>query len=159
MSVFQGVAPWHTIFTSSCVIPLWDSAKVQSLPYKEFNPSPKEEARFFRALHLAIQFSRHPVTSLFGTQQQLKYPQVKSSSFPLWKNHVTQDLLFCDVLTLSYLGSLVWYSWILLIKSICAFILSVVNFYSERLLLSKRKDFIQCVVYFYSKRLPICRGV
>ena len=108
MSVFQGVAPWHTIFTSSCVIPLWDSAKAQSLPYKEFNPSLKEDARFFRALHLAIQFSRHPVTSLFETQQQLKYPQVKSSSFPLWKNHVTQDLLFCNVLTLSYLGSL-WF--------------------------------------------------
>ena len=26
MPVFQGVAPRHTIFTSSCVIPLWDSA-------------------------------------------------------------------------------------------------------------------------------------
>ena len=25
MPVFQGVAPRHTIFTSSCVIPLWDS--------------------------------------------------------------------------------------------------------------------------------------
>ena len=47
---------------------------------------------------------------------------------------------FVNVLTLSRLGSLwflVWYSPILLIKSICAFILSVVSFYSERPLLSK----------------------
>ena len=28
--VFQGVAPWHTIFTSSCVIPLWNSTTAHS---------------------------------------------------------------------------------------------------------------------------------
>ena len=30
MPVFQGVAPWHTILTSSCVILLWDSATAHS---------------------------------------------------------------------------------------------------------------------------------
>ena len=43
---------------------------------------------FFRALHLGIQFSLHPESSLFGTQQKLTHPPVKSSNFPLLKNHV-----------------------------------------------------------------------
>ena len=46
-------------------------------------------------LHLGILFPLHPASSLFGTQQQLTNPPVKSSSFPLWKNHVSQGLLFC----------------------------------------------------------------
>ena len=37
MPVFQGVAPWHTIFTSSCVIPLWDSTTARSPSGKELN--------------------------------------------------------------------------------------------------------------------------
>ena len=32
--IFQGVAPWHKIFTSSCVIPLWDSASAHYSPVK-----------------------------------------------------------------------------------------------------------------------------
>ena len=32
MPVFQGVAPWHTISTSYCVIPLWDAATAH-LPF------------------------------------------------------------------------------------------------------------------------------
>ena len=64
---------------------------------------------FFRALHLGIQFSFHPASSLFGTQQQLTHPPVKSSNFPLLKNHVSQGLLFVNVLTLSCLGSL-WFA-------------------------------------------------
>ena len=66
MPVFQGVAPRDTIFTSSCGIPLWDSAK-------------------------------------------LTHPPVKSSNFPLLKNHVSQALLFVNVLTSSCLGSL-WFA-------------------------------------------------
>ena len=37
---------------------------------------------FFRALYLSIQFSRHPASSLFGTQQQFTHPTVKSSILP-----------------------------------------------------------------------------
>ena len=64
---------------------------------------------FFRALHLGIQFSLHPASSLFGTQQQLTHPPLKSSNFPLLKNHVSQGLLFVNVLTLSCLSYL-WFA-------------------------------------------------
>ena len=93
MPVFQGAAPWHTIFTSSCVILLWDSATAHSPSGKEPNPSGR--CPFFRTLHLGIQFSPHPASSLFGTQQQLTHPPVKSSAFPLGKNRASQGLLFC----------------------------------------------------------------
>ena len=39
MPVFEGVAPWHKIFTSSCAIPLWDSATAHPPSGKELNPS------------------------------------------------------------------------------------------------------------------------
>ena len=78
---------------------------------------------------------------------------------------------FVNGLTLSCLGSL--YSRILLIKSICAFIVSVVYsespplrntlFYVWSIFIAKDrrypKYFILCVVYFYSERTPLCRGV
>ena len=64
---------------------------------------------FFRALHLGIHFLLHPASSLFGTQQQLTHPPIKSTNFPLLKNHVSQGLLFVNVLTLSCLGSL-WFA-------------------------------------------------
>ena len=51
--------------------------------------------KILRVLHLGIQFSLYPVSSLFGIQQQLTQPPVKSSSFPLWKNHVSEGLFFC----------------------------------------------------------------
>ena len=44
---------------------------------------------FFRVLHLGIKFSLHPASSLFGTQQQLTHPPVKSSTLPLSTNHVS----------------------------------------------------------------------
>ena len=44
-SVLQGVAPRHTIFTSYCVIPLWDSATAHSTSSKEFNPSSQKNAQ------------------------------------------------------------------------------------------------------------------
>ena len=47
---------------------------------------------FFRALHLGIKFSLHPASSLFGTQQQLTHPPVKSSTLPLRKMPVFQGL-------------------------------------------------------------------
>ena len=47
---------------------------------------------FFRALYLGIKFSLHPVSSLFGTQQQLTYPPVKSSTLPLRKMSVSQGV-------------------------------------------------------------------
>ena len=65
-----------------CIIPLWDSATAHSPSGKELNPSSQEDARF---LHLGIQFSLHPASSLFGTQQQLTHPPVKSSTLPLRK--------------------------------------------------------------------------
>ena len=95
MPVFQGAAPRHTIFTSSCVIPLWNSATAHSPSGKKLNPSSQEDTRFSGCCTLAYKFSLHPASSLLGTQQQLPHPPVKSSSFPLWKNHVSQGLLFC----------------------------------------------------------------
>ena len=89
-----------------------------------------ERCPFFRALHLGIQFSLHPASAFFGTQQQLTHPPLKSSSLPLWKNHVSQAHC-CVMFSMSWL-SLVWYSPILLIKSKYTFTLSVVYFYSER---------------------------
>ena len=78
-----------------CVIPLWDSATAHSPSGKELNHSSHEDTRFFRALHLGIQFSLRLVVSLFGTQQQPTQPPVKSLNFPLWKNHGFLGLLFC----------------------------------------------------------------
>ena len=95
MPVFQGVAPRHTILTSSCVIPLWDSATAHSPSGKGLNPSSQEDTRFSGRCTLTYRFSLHPASSLFGTQQQLTHPPVKSSSFHLWKNHVSLGLLFC----------------------------------------------------------------
>ena len=46
MPVFQGVAPRHTSFTLSCIIPLWDSAQAHSPSGKEFNPSSQRDTRF-----------------------------------------------------------------------------------------------------------------
>ena len=45
---------------------------------------------FFRALHLDIQYSLHPASSLFGTQQQLTHPPVKSSTLLLRKMPIFQ---------------------------------------------------------------------
>ena len=47
---------------------------------------------FFRALHLGIQFSLHPAPSLFGTQQQLNHPPVKSSTLPHMKMPIFQGV-------------------------------------------------------------------
>ena len=46
MPIFQGVAPWHTIFTSSYVIPLWDSATAHSPSSKELNSSSFNQSCF-----------------------------------------------------------------------------------------------------------------
>ena len=44
--IFQGVAPWHTIFTISCTIPLWDSVTAHSPSGKELLPSSLNESCF-----------------------------------------------------------------------------------------------------------------
>ena len=46
MPVFQSVAAWHKIFTSSCVIPLWDSATAHPPSGKELNPSSFNQSCF-----------------------------------------------------------------------------------------------------------------
>ena len=46
MIVFQGVAPWQTNFTLSCVFPLWDSATAHSPSGKELILSSLEESCF-----------------------------------------------------------------------------------------------------------------
>ena len=113
-----------------CIIPLWDSVPGHAPSCKELNPSCQEECPFFRSLHLGIQFSLHPASSLFGTQQQLTHPPVKEFMF----------LRACCLLMFSHY--LAWALFVLLlthllIKSICQFILSVVYFYSERPLLCR----------------------
>ena len=87
-----------------CVIPLWDSAAAHSPSGKELNPSSQEDARFSGRCTLAYNFHfilRHRASSLFGAQQQLTHPPVKSSTLPLSTNHISQGLLLCDFLILS----------------------------------------------------------
>ena len=73
-----------------CVIPLWDSAAAHSSSGKELNPSPQEDARLSGRCTLAYNFLLHPASSLFGTQQELTHPPVKSSTLPLRKMSVFQ---------------------------------------------------------------------
>ena len=112
---------------------------------------------FFRALHLGIQFSFHPASSLFGTQQHLTYPPVKSSNFPLLKNHVSQGLLFANVLTSSCLGSLcfVTHPYYSVNPYVNLYYLWFISIAKDRRYLY----FIICVVYFYSEIPPLCREV
>ena len=63
--VFQGVAPWHTIFTSCCVIPLWDLGTAHSPSGKELKLSSLEESCFSGVI-LLLMFSYDPVWALFG---------------------------------------------------------------------------------------------
>ena len=75
MPVFQGVAPWHKILTSSCVIPLWDSATAHSLSGKEFNPSSQENVRFSEYYTLAYNFHfilHHPSLGLSNSSITLR---------------------------------------------------------------------------------------
>ena len=62
--IFQGVAPWHTILTLSCVISFWDSATAHSSSGKELILSSLEESRFWRIVVL-LMFSYYPACALF----------------------------------------------------------------------------------------------
>ena len=64
MSVFQGVAPSHTNFISSCVIPLWDSATAHSHSVKELNPFSHEDQLTYP--YCFVIFLHYPAWSLFG---------------------------------------------------------------------------------------------
>ena len=75
-----------------CVTPRWNSATAHSPSGKELNSSFQEKSPFFRALHLHIQILLHPASCLFGTQQQLTLPPVKSSTLPLRKIPVFQGV-------------------------------------------------------------------
>ena len=44
--VFQGVPPRHTVFTLSCITPLWESATAHSPSGKELYHSSQEDTRF-----------------------------------------------------------------------------------------------------------------
>ena len=75
MPVFQGVAPCHTIFISSCVVPFWDSATAHSPSGKELNPSSQEDARFSGRCTLAYNFHfmlRHPSLGLSNSSLILR---------------------------------------------------------------------------------------
>ena len=64
MPVFQGVAPRHAIFTSSCVIPLWGSATAHSPSGKELKISYLEES-CFSGLIVLLMFSHYPAWALY----------------------------------------------------------------------------------------------
>ena len=88
MPVFQGVAPRHTIFTSSCVIPLWDSAITHSPFGKELNPCSQEDTRFSGRRTLAYKFYlalRHPSLGLSNSsltlRKKLKFSSLEESYF------------------------------------------------------------------------------
>ena len=65
MPVFQGVAPWHTVFTSCCVIPLWKLATAHSPSGKELKLSSLEES-CFSGLIVLLMFPYYPACALFG---------------------------------------------------------------------------------------------
>ena len=94
--------------------------------------------------------------SLFGTQQQLTHPRVKSSSFPHWKNHVSQGLLFSNVLTLSCLGSLCFgtHPYYSLNPYVYLYYLWSISIAKDR---RYPKYFILYLVYFYSERPPLSK--
>ena len=112
---------------------------------------------FFRALHLGIQISFCPASSLFGTQRQLTHSPLRSSSLPLWKNHVSQGSLLRNVLKLClgllWFGTHPYYS---LNPYMHLYYLWSISIAKDRYY---PKYFIICAVYFYSERLPLCRGV
>ena len=75
MPIFQSVAPWRKVFTSSCVIPLWDSATAHSPSGKELNPSSQEDARFSGRCTLAYNFYfilRQPSLGLSNSSPTLR---------------------------------------------------------------------------------------
>ena len=75
MTVFQGVAPWHTIFTSSCVIPLWDSTTAHSPSGKELNTSSQEDANISGCYTLPCKFHfilRNPSLGLSDSSLTLR---------------------------------------------------------------------------------------
>ena len=65
MADFQGVAPWHTVFTSCCVIPLWKLATAHSPSGKELKLFSLEES-CFSGLIVLLMFSYYPAWALFG---------------------------------------------------------------------------------------------
>ena len=142
--VFQGVAPRHTFFTSSCVIPLWDSATIHS-PYiwptfnkLNNNPPVKSSTLPLRKMSVfrgvALRNTIFPsscviplwdsATAHSPADKELKLSSLEESCF--------LGLIVCQRShSILHRLSLVCYSTILIIKSICQFILSVVYFYSE----------------------------
>ena len=91
MPVFQGVAPWHTIVTSSCVIPLQDSAAAHSPSGKELNPSSQENALFSgRCIYFYSDLQRSVARDFGGVSQiRLHFPffvrgRVKHQKEILW---------------------------------------------------------------------------
>ena len=73
-----------------CVIPPWDSATAYTPSGKELSLFLSERCQFFRAFYIGKLISLYPASSLFGTQQQLAHPPVKSSTLPLRKMPVHQ---------------------------------------------------------------------
>ena len=74
-AVFQGPARWYTIFTSSCVIPLWDSATAHSPSGKELNSSSQEDAHFSGCCTWLYNFHfilRHPTLGLSNSSLTLE---------------------------------------------------------------------------------------
>ena len=106
---------------------------------------------FFRTLHLVIRVLLHPASSFFGTQQQLTHPPVKTSTLFLRKNHVSYNLLLCNVLILPGLG-FIWidtHPYYSLSVYVLLYYLRSTSIAMER---CYPKYFILCLVNFYSKR-------
>ena len=63
--VFQSIAPRHTTFTLSCVIPLWDSATAHSPSSKELNSFSQEDSVFQGVAHRQTNFTLFCVIPLW----------------------------------------------------------------------------------------------
>ena len=92
MLVFQGVCTVACKFHLILRHPSLGLRKSSLTLWYRVQPFHSRRCLFFRVLHLSIQFWFHPVSSLFGTQQQFTHPPAKSSTLPHRKMPIFQGV-------------------------------------------------------------------
>ena len=86
MPVFQSIAPRHTTFTLSCVIPLWTQQQLTHPQVKSSTLSLRKMSVFQGVAHRQTNFTLSCVIPLWESAR---------AHSPSGINHVSQGLLFC----------------------------------------------------------------
>ena len=107
MPFFQSAVRWHTNFTFSCIISLWDSVLAHSPSGKELNFSLWKMPLFQGVAPWHTVFTLSCAFSLW-VSHQLTHPPVKNSTLPLKKISVSQGVLL-DTIFLYYPGLTLWF--------------------------------------------------